>query len=540
MVSFRKIRTVRMPQRWEVIGGADKGGILVREGQATSTTQLADRLSTGALVEELELVGDRLHYKRLTGTGPAEGWVSVKLTGKELCIKTDKAPPNEKPDDAFGPAMEYVTPPEDLDPDVPPALPAPPRPAQLTPVKPLPAWYRPSPPKGKTAEHLLAVEMKGEFYHMEFPFTIAMLKENKWGASWLTKAFQKAGTLPTDNRITKVVGIKELPMSGYDAAGGAGLKAFLTVEYSKPNPALHTKLFVKVPFPAADNMQWRMNMSFFGDPDGAELSVYQFLAHLLPFKIPKLYFCDIARPTTNYIIITEQVLFSPKGHNCAPYEIYPAIGKYQDFDLKNPVQPYYALMRAMARMAAWDKQGRFEGVREIFEHTTYARMGGREKVLTGLKAQRETRAKATKEEIRKYEVTQVYETLGSAQKRLKNLTKHTETLVDFVSNIAPWLFPDDVREPEFLGKLVEQFSQIFVYNWKISSYCNDDPLYQGLIHPNLQCDNAYFWNDEEGTLHAGLFDWGGCGYMSYSGVFLGCLTTMLPEIYLEHEEKLFR
>ena len=32
-----------------------------------------------ATVEEVDLQRDRLHYKRLTGAGPAEGWVSLKL-----------------------------------------------------------------------------------------------------------------------------------------------------------------------------------------------------------------------------------------------------------------------------------------------------------------------------------------------------------------------------------------------------------------------------------------------------------------------------
>eukprot|EP00439_Symbiodinium_sp_Y106_P041523 s3440_g5.t1 len=36
--------------KWEVVGGADKGGILVRKGQDLKSEQLADRLSTGALV----------------------------------------------------------------------------------------------------------------------------------------------------------------------------------------------------------------------------------------------------------------------------------------------------------------------------------------------------------------------------------------------------------------------------------------------------------------------------------------------------------
>eukprot|EP00408_Alexandrium_pacificum_P018815 CAMPEP_0171196350 /NCGR_PEP_ID=MMETSP0790-20130122/21858_1 /TAXON_ID=2925 /ORGANISM="Alexandrium catenella, Strain OF101" /LENGTH=70 /DNA_ID=CAMNT_0011661573 /DNA_START=78 /DNA_END=286 /DNA_ORIENTATION=+ len=70
-----------MAQLWEIVGGADKGGILVREGESTGSAQTPERLSTGALVEELELKGERLHFKRITGTGPEEGWISIKLPG---------------------------------------------------------------------------------------------------------------------------------------------------------------------------------------------------------------------------------------------------------------------------------------------------------------------------------------------------------------------------------------------------------------------------------------------------------------------------
>eukprot|EP00435_Cladocopium_sp_Y103_P044416 s2572_g12.t1 len=40
-------------------------------------------------LEEVKLVGDRLHYKRITGTGPEEGWVSTKISGKELVVKKE-------------------------------------------------------------------------------------------------------------------------------------------------------------------------------------------------------------------------------------------------------------------------------------------------------------------------------------------------------------------------------------------------------------------------------------------------------------------
>eukprot|EP00913_Durusdinium_trenchii_P009993 g9379.t1 len=69
---------------WEVIGGADKGGILVREGQALSSKACEARLSTGAKVKELQLVSDRLRYELISGTGPTTGWVSTRISGKEL------------------------------------------------------------------------------------------------------------------------------------------------------------------------------------------------------------------------------------------------------------------------------------------------------------------------------------------------------------------------------------------------------------------------------------------------------------------------
>lgn len=76
-------------QVWKVVGGADKGGILVREGQSTTSPQVPDRLATGSLVKEVGLRGERLHYERLTGSGPPEGWVSLKLTDKVLLVKAD-------------------------------------------------------------------------------------------------------------------------------------------------------------------------------------------------------------------------------------------------------------------------------------------------------------------------------------------------------------------------------------------------------------------------------------------------------------------
>ncbi|CAK9033958.1 58 kDa phosphoprotein (Heat shock-related protein) (HRP) [Durusdinium trenchii] len=74
-------------QRWEVVGGADKGGVVVRKGFELKSSEASCRLCTGAIVEELELRGERLRYRRLSGTGPDEGWISISLKDKVLACR---------------------------------------------------------------------------------------------------------------------------------------------------------------------------------------------------------------------------------------------------------------------------------------------------------------------------------------------------------------------------------------------------------------------------------------------------------------------
>lgn len=76
--------SLKAVQIWEVIGGAISGGLLVRTGRGLGSGREPQRLRTGSVVEELELDGDRLHYKLLEGAGPVHGWVSTKLNDRDL------------------------------------------------------------------------------------------------------------------------------------------------------------------------------------------------------------------------------------------------------------------------------------------------------------------------------------------------------------------------------------------------------------------------------------------------------------------------
>mmetsp|Transcript_78435 Transcript_78435/g.168095 ORF Transcript_78435/g.168095 Transcript_78435/m.168095 type:complete len:181 (+) Transcript_78435:3-545(+) len=73
---------------WEVVGGGEKGGIVVRLGEGLKTAELG-RLSTGAHIREMELIGDRLHYEKVEGDGPDFGWVSLTFKGSPLVVKVE-------------------------------------------------------------------------------------------------------------------------------------------------------------------------------------------------------------------------------------------------------------------------------------------------------------------------------------------------------------------------------------------------------------------------------------------------------------------
>ncbi|CAE7392590.1 unnamed protein product [Symbiodinium natans] len=91
------------------------------------------------------------------------------------------------------------------------------------------------------------------------------------------------------------------------------MKMFLTVEYEKPDPDLHTELFCKYPYPFEQFPVERRQISSFGDVDGPEIAVQMLLSHLFPFRTAKFYFGDVCRETTNFILISETIEFSKRG-----------------------------------------------------------------------------------------------------------------------------------------------------------------------------------------------------------------------------------
>jgi len=60
-----------------------RGAVLVRSACELTSSVVGD-LSQGARVEEVQLEGNRMQYRKLEGEGPEEGWVTLTVKGKDL------------------------------------------------------------------------------------------------------------------------------------------------------------------------------------------------------------------------------------------------------------------------------------------------------------------------------------------------------------------------------------------------------------------------------------------------------------------------
>lgn len=70
----------RHQPKWDVIGSR---GLVVRAGCDLESEKVG-RLSHGAVFEEVEKFGYRIHFKKLEGEGPDEGWLSCYISGYKV------------------------------------------------------------------------------------------------------------------------------------------------------------------------------------------------------------------------------------------------------------------------------------------------------------------------------------------------------------------------------------------------------------------------------------------------------------------------
>ncbi|CAK9101731.1 unnamed protein product [Durusdinium trenchii] len=435
---------------WEVIGGVDKGGIMVREGESTSSTQKTDRLSTGALVEELELKGDRLHYKLKKGTGPEEGWVSVKLTGKDLLV----------------PWVEI---------------------GEFGPKRRPPKWKVVKQPQIEYAQmkEIASKNDPGDYYGMKFPYTKDMLVE--MGPEWLTQAFHKSGVLPRDNAVTKITDAKEF------VGGGAGLKCTFTVEYKKDEAYLHKKLFAKLPHKPGGSDRYFVSCMW--NHDRPEIVFNIFLQDSVPFRVPKFYFGDISATTTNFILITETIDWAEGGKKVfSPGEIEPAYDKYKDWELPDGGPMYYmACCRALGKMAGYHKQKRL--------HKSIDEMFPMPDPIPAIPPLPSLDALTKKQNAAKIDQFLSWSSLN----RLDVWGKQPDT----VGETAKAVMPDEITDPAFLQQWkveIQDVADAWINdNWSLD--IEDQEM------PGSSPKSSFLQRDEQNEVEVGLLDWGvlACG-----------------------------
>jgi len=374
-------------------------------------------------------------------------------------------------------------------------------------VRPL-APYKRFPPK--KLRELLQQQLPGSVFGLPLWRTAEQLRSEQYGAEWLTKAFHAAGTLPADNRVSRLVRVQELNMKGFSKEGGAAMKCFITVEYLKPDPSLHTELFAKYTWDPATMPPGVINM---GQDDSLEVHVACMLQHLFPFRSPQFYFADLCRENTAYVIITEAVPYSKRGEeqSLKPYDILPGLGKCQDHLLPNPVEFYFCLFRAMGQMGAWDKLGRFDGLfgpSPVFDEQAYLAYNPRP-----------PQSKQTVEMTR----TVVAKTLDKE--------------IDFIMNWCEKFVVPEVHNMQKLQKLKEEVLDMSPYFGDMSgTYQSNNSDYIAANHANLQADNAWFWRDEYGDLSCGVLDWGGFMRSPIVARFAGCLSGASCDTLMEYIE----
>ena len=82
-----------------------------------------------------------------------------------------------------------------------------------------------------------------------------------------------------------------------------------------------------------------------------------------------------------------------------------------------------------------------------------------------------------------------------------------DDLIEFVTEVAPNVFPPEVRDRAFLDRVKREVVEIAPYFARIQKQTAANPDHTFFTHINLQIDNAYFWRSSDGELECGLLDW---------------------------------
>ena len=271
------------------------------------------------------------------------------------------------------------------------------------------------------------------------------------GAAFLTQAFRAFGSLPADNSVARITQIAPCH------AGNSGQKLFLTVEYAKPDPALHTELFVKLSRDFADAFRDRRRFELEAEVRLAALSRLP----AFPVAVAKPYFADFDPGSGSGILITQQIAFGQDG-------LEPLRQKCMDHTLANALEHYRATVTALAALAG----ALSPELERLFPYD---------------------RAAAEADPPIPWDDAQLGEKVAA---------------IGALVTGSPQLFPAAVRAPDFTARLERDALAFLRHEAAVRRFLQADPRFVALTHWNTNLDNAWFWRDAAGVLRCGLLDWG--------------------------------
>jgi hypothetical protein len=276
------------------------------------------------------------------------------------------------------------------------------------------------------------------------------------GATFLTQAFRAFGSLPADNAVTCITAIEPCH------AGNSGQKLFLSVEYAKPDPTLHTDLFVKLSRDFADAFRDRRKYELEAEVRLAALSRLP----AFPVHVAKPYFADFNHESGGGILITQRIAFGQGG-------LEPLRAKCMDHTLPNALEHYRATITALARLAAAQDSGQLSpDLERLFPFDAEAAAADLPIPWNAM--------------------------------QMRDKVARIGALVAG----SPQLFPAAVTAPGFIARLERDTLNFLQREAEVRRFLHADPRFIALTHWNTNIDNAWFWRDAAGVLQCGLLDWG--------------------------------
>jgi hypothetical protein len=333
---------------------------------------------------------------------------------------------------------------------------------------------------------------KMDFFHgdgtgLAVPAHVVALREQ--GAEFLTAAFRAFGSIGVDNAVERIVELDHCP------GGSTGAKLFLTVEYARTEPGLHTELFVKFSRDFDDERRDRQRWEMQSEVPFAALT----RRPDFPIRVPTAYFADFHAGTGTGLMITERIAYGegiiePHRRKCLDH-----------LTMDDPLPYYRQTMTALARLCAAHKSGRLAP--DIDAQFPF------------------DPASASADPI-------LYDEAG--------LQAELDICFDFAAR-APQLLPAEVRSPEFQARIARDAFRIRRHEAALQRYLTDNRDLVALCHWNAHIDNCFFWRDEPeagGGLHCGLIDWGRVGQITFGSILWGALSAAHHDIWDRHIDDL--